>query len=242
MRHFAERAQSLVRSALVACVIASAAPAVAQDPDPTTPDVGEGRGGLLAPSAWLVLNTPVRKPIDLKVYGFYIGELGIPVGQVDVPIRAAKFLTITPSYMGYRAPASGLNDLTPEPGRFRDSYHEHQFRIDGTVAIPVRKLEVSVRNMYVRRFRPDGADDVNRYRGRIALAHPLTVGGKTVKPFASYEAFYERGAGRNKDRLWTGFTLPITPRVLVQPSYMFESTPGSRDVHYMLVGLIVNTR
>ena len=242
MWHFSKCARSLVRSALVACVIASAAPAVAQDPDPPTlPGIGDARGGLLAPSAWLVLNTPVRKPIDLKVYGFYIGELGVPVAQVDVPIRATRFLTITPSYMGYRITASGLNDSTPEPGRFTGSYHEHQFRIDAAVAIPVRRLEVSVRNMYVRRFRPD-LGDVNRYRGRIAFAHPLTVGGKTVKPFASYEAFYERDAGRNKDRLWTGITLPITPRVLIQPSYMFESAPGSRDVHYMLFGLIVNTR
>ena len=187
MRHFAKRARSLVRSALVACVISLAAPCVAQEadpPDPPTvplPDVGDGRGSLVAPSAWLVLNTPVRKPIDLKVYGFYIGELGVPVAQVDVPIRAARFLTITPSYMGYRVPASGLNELTPEPGRFTDSYHEHQFRIDGTVAIPIRKLEVSVRNMYVRRFRPDGADDINRYRGRIAIAHPLAVGGRTCE-------------------------------------------------------------
>ena len=247
MRHFPKRARSLVRSALVACVISSAAPAVAQEVDlPTLPDVGEGRGGLLAPSGWLVLNTPVRKspvrPVDLKVYGFYIGGMGVPVGQVDVPIRAARFLTITPSYMGYRVPASGLNELTPEPGPFTDSYHEHQFRIDGTVTIPVRKLEVSIRNMYVRRFRPDGADDVNRYRGRIALAHPLTVGGKTLKPFASYEAYYERDAGWNKDRLWTGFTLPITSKVLIQPSYMFEITTGSRDVHYLLFGLIVNTK
>ena len=210
MRHFAKRAQSLVRSALVACVISSAAPAVAQEADlPTLPDVGEGRGGLVAPSAWLVLNTPVDKPIDLKVYGFYIGELGIPVGQVDVPIRAARFLTITPSYMGYRASASGLNDLTPEPGPFTDSYHEHQFRIDGTVTIPVRKLEVSVRNMYVRRFRPD-LDDVNRYRGRISFAHPLTVGGKHPEAVRLVRGVLRARRRRNKDRLWTGFTLPIT--------------------------------
>ena len=242
MRHFPKHARSLVRSALVACVIASAAPGVAQEVDlPSTPDAGDGRGGLLAPSTWLVLNTPVIKPSDLKVYGFYIGGMGVPVAQVDVPIRAARFLTITPSYMGYRVPASGLNELTPDPGPFTDSYHEHQFRIDGTVTIPVRKLEVSVRNMYVRRFRPD-LDDVTRYRGRISFAHPLTIGGKTLKPFASYEAYYERDAGWNKDRLWTGFTLPITSRVLIQPSYLFEITTGSRDVHYMLLGLIVNTR
>ena len=249
MRQFAKRARSLVRSALVACVIALAAPCVAQEadpPDPPTvslPDVGGGRGSMVAPSPWLVVNTPVvRKAIDLKVYGFYIGEMGVPVAQVDVPIRAARFLTITPSYMGYRVPASGLNVLTPQPGQFTDSYHEHQFRIDGTVAIPFRKLELSVRNMYVRRFRPDGAADVNRYRGRIAIAHPLAVGGRNVKPFASYETFYERVGGWNRNRLWTGVTLPVNGRVLVQPSYMWESSRGNRDVHYLLFGLIVSTR
>ena len=44
--------------------------------------------------------------------------------------------------------------------------------------------------MYVRRFRP--TDDINRYRQRIGIAHPLTVNGHIWKPFASYEAFYER--------------------------------------------------
>src|SRR4030095_6408091 len=173
MRRFTERARLLVLSLLAVGVISLGAPCVAQEadpPDPPTvplPDVGDGRGGLFAPSAWLVLNTPVRKPIDLKVYGFYIGELRVPVAQVDVPIRTTKFLTITPSYMYYTVPASGINELSPQPGRFTDSYQEHQFRIDGTVAFGIRKLEVSVRNMYVRRFRPTPADDMNRYRGRV---------------------------------------------------------------------------
>jgi len=96
--------------------------------------------------------------------------------------------------------------------------------------------------MYVRRFRPDPADGVNRYRGRIALAHPLTVQGRTWKPFASYETFYERFVGWNRDRLWSGVTLPVNKRVFVQPSYLWERTTGSRDVNYALLGLIVNTR
>jgi uncharacterized protein DUF2490 len=249
MRHFAKYARSLVRSALVACVISLAAPCVAQEADPpdppTPPDVGgDGRGSLVAPSAWLVLNTPVLKPVDLKIYGFYIGELGVPVAQVDVPIRTAKFLTVTPSYMYYSVPASGLNKLTPQPGNFPDSYsyREHQFRIDGTVSFAIRKLGVTVRNMYVRRFRPTPSDDMNRYRGRIAIAHPLEVGGRTWKPFASYETYYERQGGWNRDRVWTGVTLPVKGRVLIQPSYMWETSKGSRDVHYLLFGLIVNTR
>ena len=36
--------------------------------------------------------------------------------------------------------------------------------------------------------------------------------------------------------------LPLNKRVFVQPSYMWETSEGSRDVHYVLFGLIVNTR
>ena len=173
MRGLTRFARYLVPSALVVCLMSLDAPCAAQenvDPPtvPDAPDPGDGRGSLFAPSAWLVLNTPVQKQIDLKLYGFYIGTLDTPVAQVDVPIRAAKFLTVTPSYMYYSVPASGLNKLPPQPGEFTDSYDEHQFRIDGTVAFAVRKFEISGRNMYVRRFRAAPANDTDRYRGKIA--------------------------------------------------------------------------
>jgi hypothetical protein len=83
---------------------------------------------------------------------------------------------------------------------------------------------------------------MNRYRGRISIAHPLAVHGRIWKPFASYEAFYEPKAGWNRDRIWSGVTLPVNKRVFVQPSYMWERSDGSRDIHYLLFGLIVNTR
>ena len=237
----------LVPSLLVISVLSVGAPCAAQEnPDPptvpVTPDVGDGRGTLFAPSAWLVLSTPVQKRIDLKLYGFYIGRLDTPVAQVDVPIRTIKFLTVTPSYMYYTVPASGLNKLPLQPGEFTDSYDEHQFRIDGTVAFSVRKFEISGRNMYVRRFRPAPANDMNRYRGRIAIAHPFTVRGRRFKPYASYETFYEPNAGWNRERIWTGVTLPLTKHVLLQPSYMWETSEGTRAVDYLLFGLIVNTR
>jgi hypothetical protein len=68
------------------------------------------------------------------------------------------------------------------------------------------------------------------------------VGGRTCKPFASYETFYERKGGWNRTRLWTGVTVPLNRRVLIQPSYLWETSDGARDVHYLLFGLIVNTR
>ena len=243
MRRLAGFATDSARGAVVVCAIAVAGPCAAQEVDPPTmPAAGEGRDALVAPSAWVVLNAPVLQQIGLKVSGFYIGELNTPVAQVDVPIRATRFLTVTPSYMGYSVPASGLNKLPPQPGNFTDSYDEHQFRVDGTVAFAVRRLEISARNMYVRRFRPAPADDMNRYRGRIGIAHPVAVAGHTWKPFGSYETFYEPGNGWNRNRLWSGVTLPLTKHVFVQPSYMWETTDGGRDVHYVLVGLIVHTR
>jgi Protein of unknown function (DUF2490) len=247
MRELTRFARYFVPGALMVCLMALGAPCAAQenaDPPtvPVVPDVGDGRGSLFAPSTWLVLSTPVQKQIDLKLYGFYIGRLDTPVAQVDVPIRTTKFLTVTPSYMYYSVPASGLNKLPPQPGSFTDSYDEHQFRIDGTVAFAIRKFEISARNMYVRRFRPTPADDMNRYRGRIAIAHPLAVQGRILKPFASYETFYEQKGGWNRERIWTGVTLPLNKHVLLQPSYMWETSEGSRAVDYLLFGLIVNTK
>ena len=247
MRRLAILARYLLPGALAACVLSMAAPCAAQenvDPPtvPVAPDPGDGRGSLFAPSGWLVLSTPVQKQIDLKLYGFYIGSLDTPVAQVDVPIRTTKFLTVTPSYMYYSVPPSGLNKLPPEPGGFTDSYDEQQFRIDGTVAFSVRRFEISGRNMYVRRFRPAPVNDTNRYRGKIAIAHPITVRGRTWKPFAAYETYYEQDGGWNRERIWTGVTLPLNKRVFFQPSYMWEKSPGTRTVDYLLFGLIVNTR
>jgi hypothetical protein len=247
MRRLNRFARYLVRSFVVVGLISLGAPCAAQenvDP-PTVPvgsDVGDGRGSLFAPSAWLVVSTPVQKQIDLKLYGFYIGRLDTPVAQIDVPIRTTKFLTVTPSYMYYSVPPSGLNKLPPQPGELTDSYDEHQFRIDGTVAFAVRGFDISARNMYVRRFRPVPLDDMNRYRGRISVSHPVAVYGRTWRPFASYESYYEQKGGWNRDRIWSGVTVPVTKQVMFQPSYMWETSRGNRDVNYLLLGLIVNTK
>ena len=117
----------------------------------------------------------MQKQIALKAYGFYIGDLKAPVAQVDVPIRATKFLTITPSYMYYSVPASGLNKLRRSRKVHRQLRASTSFESTATVRFAIRKFEISVRNMYVRRFRPSPSDDINRYRGRIAVA--LSPGG-----------------------------------------------------------------
>jgi hypothetical protein len=207
----------------------------AQDAD--VPD-RRGGGSIFAPSGWVELITPVQRRVDLKLYGFFIGELNAPAAQLDATIRATKFLSITPSYLYYSVPASGLNELS-NASRASSRFDEHQFRSDATVMFSIRKLEISDRNMYVRRFLP--GKDVNRYRQRIAVAHPLRVKGRIWKPFASYEAFYDEGRGRTKDRVWTGVTLPLARYVSFQPSYMYERSKGIEDLHYLMFGLILRT-
>jgi hypothetical protein len=212
-------------------------PCAAQEVD--VPDSGRGSGSVTAPSGWVEEIAPIHQRVDLKLYGFYIGEVKAPSAQLDATIGVTKFLSITPSYLYYSVPASGLNEIANVSRGFTRSLDEHQFRIDGTVAFLVHKFEISERNMYVRRFLP--TNDINRYRNRISVAHPLTLRSHTVKPFASYEGFYDQGSGWTKNRVWTGVTVPVAGYVSFQPSYMWEGTQGIKDLNYLMFGLIFRT-
>src|SRR3984893_4276726 len=178
---------------LVICLLSFGGLCVAQEAD--VPG-GRGTGSLVAPTGWAELIAPVQHRVDLKLYGFYIGDLKAPSAQFDATFRATKFLSITPSYLYYSVPADGLNELTNRSRGFTRSVEEHQFRIDGTVMFSIHKFEISERNMYVRRFLPTytyggkslPAKEVNRYRNKIAVAYPLAIKGHIWKTFASYEA------------------------------------------------------
>jgi hypothetical protein len=220
---------------LVICLLSFGGLCVAQEAD--VPSGGRGNGAVVAPTGWAEFIAPVHQRIDLKFYGFYIGELKAPSAQFDATFRATKFLSITPSYLYYSVPPSGLDELANRSRGFTHSLDEHQFRIDGTVMFSIHKFEISERNMYVRRFLSTNTE-INRYRNRIAIAYPLAVKGHIWKPFASYEAFYDQGSGWTKNRAWTGVTVPIEKHVSFQPSYMWESTNGIKDLHYLMFGLI----
>jgi hypothetical protein len=247
MQRLTRFALRLVPGFLVICVVLLGRQCAAQEVDVPS---GRGSGSIVAPTGWAELIAPVQQRIDLKLYGFYIGELKAPSAQFDATFRATKFLSITPSYLYYSIPASGLDDLANRSRGFTRSVEEHQFRIDGTVVFSVRKFEITQRNMYVRRFLPTyayadrslPAREINRYRNRIGVAYPVAVKGHIWKPFVSYEAFYDQGSGWTKNRVWTGVTVPFRKDVSFQPSYMWEGTQGIKDVKYLMFGLIFRTR
>ena len=246
MERFTRFALRLAPSFLVICSVLFGGRCVAQEVDVPA---GRGNSSVVAPSGWTELIAPVQERIDFKFYGFYIGELNAPSAQFDATFRATKFLSITPSYLYYSVPASGLNELANQSRGFTHTYDEHQFRIDGTVMFSIHKFEISERNMYVRRFlqpytyggRLLPSKEINRYRTKVAVAYPIKLQGHIWKPFASFESFYDQGSGWTKNRAWTGVTLPIEKHVSFQPSYMWESTNGIKDVHYLMFGLIFRT-
>jgi hypothetical protein len=236
MQGFTKFALHLVPTFLALWLIFLGGRCVAQEVDVPS---GRGSGSVVAPTGWAELIAPVQQRIDLKFYGFYIGELKAPSAQFDATFRVTKFLSITPSYLYYSVPADGLNELSNRSRGFTRTVEEQQFRIDGTVMFSIHKFEVSDRNMYVRRFLP--TNEINRYRNRIAVAHPLAVKDHIWKPFASYEAFHDQGSGWTKNRVWAGVTVPLARNVSFQPSYMWEGTKGIKDLNYLMFGLIFRT-
>lgn len=231
----------------LACLLFLASRSVAQEVD--VPG-GKGGGSVFAPTGWAELIAPVQQRIDLKFYGFYVGDVKAPSAQFDATFKVNKFFSITPSYLYYSVPTSGLNDVSNHSPGFTDKYDEQQFRVDGTFGFSLHNFEISERNMYVRRFlptyevagRPLPSKEINRYRNRIAVAHPVAVKGQIWKPFASYEAFYDQGSGWTKNRVWTGVTVPLQKYVSFQPSYMWEGTHGIKDMNYLMFGLIFRTK
>jgi hypothetical protein len=137
MRELTRFTRYLAPGVLVACLVSLGSPCAAQEVD--VPN-GRGSGSVTAPTGWVELIAPVQQRVDLKLYGFYIGELKAPSAQVDATIRVTKFLSITPSYLYYSIPASGLNELANVSRGFTRNLEEHQFRIDGTVMFSFHKF------------------------------------------------------------------------------------------------------
>jgi hypothetical protein len=228
---------------LVICLVSLSGLCFAEELEaPDAPDVRDERGSVFALGGVLELDVPVQDRIGLKFYGFYFGVMKSPVAQVDVATRLTKFLTITPSYLYVAVPASGVNNIVEGPGGFTDTYEEHQFRVSATFRFSIHNFQIFDRNMYVRRF-PSISNDLNRYRQKILIAHPIEVKGHIWNSYASYEAFHDwrPNGGWIRNRVGVGVTLPLAKHVSFQPWYFFDSTQGLKKVNLLLFGLIFST-
>ena len=190
--------------------------------------------------------------IDLKFYGFYIGELKAPSAQFDARYFFARqgFFRSLPSYHAFitRSLRTGLMNSRIIREDLLALLREHQFRVDGTVMFSVNKFEnLRAQHVCSERFLPN-----LHLRGKVSSRKrdqplsqsdrrsriPCGWGATSGNPSRPTEAFYDQGSGWTKNRAWTGVTVPIEKHVSFQPSYMWENTNGIKDLRYLMFGLI----
>src|SRR5215469_6972383 len=94
MQRFSRFALRFVPGSLVICAVLLAGQCVAQEVEVPR---GHGTGAVFAPTGWAELIAPVQDRVDLKFYGFYVGDVKAPSAQLDATVRVTKFLSITPS-------------------------------------------------------------------------------------------------------------------------------------------------
>lgn len=136
-------------------------------------------------------------------------------------------------------PPDGLSLLTSQTAN--QSYQETQFRFAGTVLACWHGFMFSDRNMYVRRFPP--TSEINRYRNKIYVGHPLSLGSYKVNPFVFEEVYHDFVPGKWPRRNWVvaAVDMPINRHLTVQPSYIRQDDQYLRSVNFLGLALIIRT-
>jgi len=134
---------------------------------------GKSSGAIFSPADYLQIITPVTKRVTVSTYGFYLGNLRTSIALLEVPITLQKHFVVTPSYLFVNVPPVGLSLLTNQTANC---------------------------NMYVRRFTP--TSEINRYRNKIYVSHPLSLGSYKVNPFVFEEVYHDFVPGKWLRRNW----------------------------------------
>jgi hypothetical protein len=200
---------------------------------------GKSGGALISPSAYTEIVTPLTNRLSVDSYGFYFGHMRAGMALEEAPVSVQKHFMVTPSYLFISIPPSGVSLVTSTLAS--ETYHENQVRLAGTVATTWHHFTLSDRNMYVRRFTPFG--ELNRYRNRPYLDHPLSFGPYTVTAFVYDEIFHDFAPGKwlRRNLILTGINMPINRHLIFQPSYLRFDDSQLRSVNFLSFGLIIHT-
>ena len=200
---------------------------------------GKSCGAIFSPADYLEITTPVTSHVTLNVYGFYLGNLRTSIALLEVPTTLQKHFMVTPGYLFVNVPPSGLSLLTNHIAN--QSYRENQFRFAGTVLTSWHGFTLSDRNMYVRRFTP--TSEFNRYRNKIYVSHPLSLGSYKVNPFVFEEVYHDFVPGPWLRRNWVvaAIDMPINRHLTFQPSYIRQDDQYLRSVDFLGMALIIRT-
>ena len=235
MRLLRDTKRTLNRWILLPVLLSLVSLAIAQEVEGN----GKSSGAIFSPADYVQLITPVARRVMVSSYGFYVGNVHTSIALLEVPITVQKHVAITPGYMFVNVPPAGLSLLTNHGAN--QSYHENQFRFGGTVLTSWRGFSLSDRNMYVRRFTP--TSEINRYRNKIYVGHPLSFGSYKVNPFVFEEVYHDFVPGKWLRRNWVvaAIDMPINRHLTFQPSYIRQDDQYLRSVNFLGMALIIRT-
>ena len=200
---------------------------------------GKSSGAIFSPADYLEITTPVTSHVTVNTYGFYLGNLRTSIALLEVPTTLQKHFMVTPGYLFVNVPPSGLSLLTNHTAN--QSYRENQFRLAGTVLTAWHGFTLSDRNMYVRRFTP--TSQIDRYRNKIYVSHPLSLGSYRMNPFVFDEVYHDFAPGKWLRRNWfvAAVDMPINRHLTFQPSYIRQDDVYLRSVNFLGLALIIRT-
>jgi hypothetical protein len=200
---------------------------------------GKSSSAIFSPADYLQFITPVTKRVTVSTYGFYLGNLGASIALLEVPVTLQTHFVVTPGYLFVNVPPGGLSLLTNQTAN--QSYHENQVRFAATVLTSWHGFTFSDRNMYVRRFTP--TSEINRYRNKIYVGHPLSLGSYKVNPFVFEEVYHDFVPGPWLRRNWVvaAIDMPINRNLTFQPSYIRQDDQYLRSVNFLGLALIIRT-
>ena len=202
---------------------------------------GTGKNGpaVFSDATFLEVTAPLTNRVQANLYGFYLGNVGASVALVEVPVKVQKYFTIIPAYLWVGIQPAGLSLVEGVPAA--SSYRENQFRLAGSFTIPVHHFIVSDRNLYVDRYTPAG--QVNRYRNRIYVSHPISFGRYKAHAFVYDEVFHDFVPGKWLRRNWAaaGVDLPLNRYVTLEPLFLRHDDALLRSVNFLALGVVVKT-
>jgi len=158
---------------------------------------------------------------------FVRGEAGFIYKQ-----KIGKYFTIVPRYR-YRAEQLFSGASTTE----------NRLSADGIVHFKIRKFSIIDNNLFEFRFRRSG--NSQRFRNRLKVSHPVTVGKTSIDLFGSDEVYYEwKERAWTRNRLRVGFGREINERAGYEIYYMRQNDGFSRpgDLHVFGIELEIETK
>src|SRR5215831_10462363 len=217
------------------CLLSLLRVAVAQEVEGN----GKSSGAIFSPADYIEITTPITTRLIVNTYGFYVGNLHTSIALLEVPTIVQKHFVVAPGYMFVNVPPAGLSLLTNRTAN--QSYHENQVRFAITAQTAWHGFVFSDRNMYVRRFTP--TSEVNRYRNKIYVAHPLSFDSYKVNPFIFEEVYHDFVPGKWLRRNWfvAAVDMPINRHLTFQPSYIRQDDQVLRSVNFLGLALIIRT-